>query len=142
MLAAIPRPVDASLVVGTESMPEGGDVDQVGIIGMDPHAGDVLRVGQPQVGPGRTAVGRTVGAVAVGHIAPQTALAHPNVDHVGIGVGDGDCANGGAPEEAIRDIAPGGPAVVGFPDAPAARSEVEDPPAAGCPATAIPRPPR
>src|SRR5205823_9632277 len=90
-------------------------------------ASNVARVGEAEVAPGAPAVVRAVDAVARGDVAPDRRLAGPGVDHVRIGLGDGDGADGGDPEGAVRDVLPVGAAARRLPDAPGAGAVVERP---------------
>src|SRR5690606_2693195 len=67
-LAAVDRLEDAALLVRPEGMPERRDVDDVRVLGVDAHLGDVAGVGQAHVPPGAPAVGGLVHAVAVRHV--------------------------------------------------------------------------
>src|SRR5579884_2058562 len=100
-------------------------VDQVGIMGMDAHLGDVAGILQTEVYPGFARIGRFVDAIAMRDVAANSCLAHASVDDVGIGGGDGYCADGGAFEEAIGDVFPDQAAIDGFPDAATGRAEIK-----------------
>src|SRR5215218_5287159 len=94
--------VDAAFFVRTVGVTERGDVDDIGIGRVDAHLGDVAGFGQPEMRPGIAGVGRFVDAVAVGNVTANRCLTHSGVDHVRIGVGDGQRADRGALEEAVR----------------------------------------
>ena len=71
-------------------MAERGDVHDIGVDGMNPDPGNDLRVGQAHMDPGVTGVGRLVHPVALHDVPAQRDLAHADVDHVRIGLGDSD----------------------------------------------------
>ena len=87
-LAAISGTEHATLVVGSVRVAERGDVDEVGIVGVHADFRDVAGIRQTEVVPAFAGVGRAVHAVAVGHIAANTAFAHANVNDIRIGGGD------------------------------------------------------
>ncbi len=123
--AAVGGAIDAALGVGAPHVAQGGDVDEVGVGGVDADAGDLLGGGEAPVRPGAAGVGRAVDAVAGGDVAADGRLAHAGVDDVGVGAGDGDGAHGAGLEEAVGDRVPGGAAVGGLPHAAAGAAEVE-----------------
>src|SRR5581483_110106 len=123
--AAVARAVDAALRVGAVRVPERRDVDGVRVAGMHADLADVARALEPQVRPGRARVGRAVHPVAVRHVAADAALAHPDVDHVRVALGDRDRADRRALEEPVRDVLPVVAAVAGLPHATAGRAEIE-----------------
>ena len=59
---------DAALGVGAPGVAQGGDVDQVGVLGVDTDPGDVPGVLQADIRPRAAGVGGAVDAVAVGDI--------------------------------------------------------------------------
>ncbi len=122
-LAAVFRAEDAAFLVGAVGVAERGDVDDVGIRRMNANAGDGLRVAEPDVLPGLAGVDGFVDAVALHDIAAELGLAHADVDHVGIGGGDRDGADGRALELAIGDGPPGEAAVGGLPKSAAGCAE-------------------
>ena len=125
-LAAVGGTEDAALFIGAGHVAERGDVDDVGILRMDADAADLLGVGESDVFPGAAGVGRFVDTVAVRGIAADAAFAHAGVDHVGIGIGYGDCADRAGLELAVGDGIPIGAAVGGFEDAAAGGAEIID----------------
>src|SRR5215211_6359707 len=124
-LAAIGRAEDAALGVRPPDVPERRDVDEVGVLRVDADAGDVAGVGEAAVRPGLAAIGGLVDTVAVRDVAANRRLAHPDVDHIRVALGDGNRAHGGRLEEAVGDVIPGGAAVGRLPDATGAGPEVE-----------------
>ncbi len=105
-LAAVQRAVEAALGVRAVGVPEGGDVDAVGIARVNAHLADVARLLQPEVLPGLAGVGAAVDAVAVADVATDRGLAHPDVDDVRVRLGDGDPTDRGALEVAVGDVLP------------------------------------
>ena len=105
-------------------MPENGGVDHVRILRMDADARNMAPLFEPNVRPGLTRVGGFPHAVAVRHVAADGFFAGADVDHVRVGVADGDGADRAA-EEAVGNVLPGGAAVGRAPDAAAGRAEVE-----------------
>src|SRR5271166_894138 len=92
---------------------------------MDANPPDVPGRTQPGVRPGTPGISRFVDAVAIGDVEADRGLAGTSVDHIMIGAGHGDRADGGATEEAIGNAAPIEAAIGGLPDAASARAEVE-----------------
>ncbi len=125
-LAAIGGAKNTTLLAGSEGVTEGRDVDDIRVAWMDPDPGDMPRILEPQMRPGLAGVGRPVHAVAVADVQPDAGLAHPGVDHVRVRGGDLDGAYRGGLEEAVGDVLPVGPGVVGLPDPTGACPEVED----------------
>ncbi len=116
---------DAALRVASPGVAERRDVDDVGVAGVDDDVGDVAGVGEADVGPGAAAVGRLVDAVAVRDVRADRRLAGAGVDHVRGGLGDGERADRGGAEEAVRDVLPESAAAGRLPDAAGAGAEVE-----------------
>src|SRR5690606_37497364 len=85
---------------------------------------DRHRLLEAHVRPGAAAVGGLVDAVALDDVAAQLRLAHADVHDIGVRLGNGDGADRGGLEEAIRYRAPVDAAVGGLPDATADRAEV------------------
>ena len=81
-LAAVGGAIDAALRVGGEGIAQGGDVDDVGIRGMDADGGDLADVAQADEGPGLAGVGGLVDAAADGDVAADFGGAGAGVDHV------------------------------------------------------------
>src|SRR5260370_1325308 len=114
--AAIARAKDAALAVFAVGVAESGDKGNIGIGRMDDDLADVARVLQPDVVPGLAAVVRTIDAIAEGDVAANASLAGADVNHIRIGVGDRDAANGGG-GLLIEERIPGNATVRGFPNA-------------------------
>src|SRR2546422_10960557 len=91
--AAIARAEDAALRVGAVGMAEGSDEGDIRIRGMDDDGADVAGVLQADVVPSLAAVVRTIDAIAEGDVAADASFARTNVNHVGIGIGDGNGTN-------------------------------------------------
>ena len=125
-LAAVFGPVDAAGDAGSEGVSEGGHVDEVGVGGVHPNAGDMAGVPQAKMRPGLPAVVGAVDTVAVTGVAAYAGLSHAGVDHVGVGLCGGDCSDGCGVEEAVGNVLPVGTAVGGLPNAAGAGAEVED----------------
>ena len=123
--AAVFAAVDAAVFGGAVWGTLGGDVDEVGVGGMDADACNGTGFGEAEVFPGAAGVGGFIDAIAVGGgDAADGVLAHADVDDVGVGRGDGDSADGRGFDEAIGDVAPGFAGVVRFVDASASGAEV------------------
>ena len=122
--AAIGGAVDAALVVGSAEMAERGDVDDVGIAGMDDNATDVVGVRETHVLPCFAAIDGFVDAVAIGSIAAHAGFAHAGVDDVGVGFGDRDRAHRAGVELAVGDGQPGCSGIGGLPNTAAGGAEV------------------
>jgi hypothetical protein len=58
-------------------------------------------------------------------VAANGGFTHADVDHIGVGGGDGDTADRGALEEAIGDVFPEETAVRSLPDAATCGAEIE-----------------
>ena len=114
----------AALGIAPVGMAQGGDIDDIGVGGMNADARNGLRVGEAGVFPGAAGVGGLVDAIALHDVAAQFGFAHPDVDRIGIGLGDRDGADGGAMDLAIGDRAPGGAAVGSLPEAAPGGAEV------------------
>src|SRR5579859_2779239 len=82
-LAAIARAEDAAFGVGTISMPERRDVNDVWVRGMNNDVADVARVFEADVRPSLSSVSRFVDAVAERNIAADARLARAGINHVG-----------------------------------------------------------
>jgi hypothetical protein len=61
-LAAVGRAEDAPLLVGSEDVTQRRHVDQVGVLRVDPDAGDLTRIVETHMGPVLAGVGGTVEA--------------------------------------------------------------------------------
>src|SRR5262245_34446124 len=96
IFAAIRRAKYPTLIVGSIGMTQRRHIDQIGIGGMNTYAGDMTCVLQTQVRPGFPCIGRLIDTIAVGDVAPDAAFSHPDVDDVGVGVGDSDSADSGS----------------------------------------------
>ena len=125
-VAAVLRPEHPALLVGTECVAEGGHVHEIGVRGMDSDPRDVPRVLQAHVLPRLPSVGGPVHAVAVGHVAADAGLAGTGVDHVGVGLANGQRAHRRGVEIVVADGLPVGAAVGRLPDAAPDGAEVED----------------
>ncbi len=96
-------------------MSEGGDVDDVGVRGMDADAGHRLGIAKSHVTPGLAAVGRFVDAVPLGDAAAKLCLAASYIDDIGVGLGHRDGADGGARDLAVGHGKPGVSSIGRFP---------------------------
>jgi hypothetical protein len=122
--AAILGAEHAAVGIPAVGMAEGGDVDDIGIGGMDADARDSLRVGEANVLPGAAGVGGFIDAIALHDVAAKLGLPHADVDGIGAGSRDRDSPDGRTVELAIGDRAPGGAAVGGLPKAAPRGAEV------------------
>ena len=83
-LAAIGRPIDATLFVGTEQMSEGRGESYIRVSRMNDHGADLAFL-LPNMLPGLGGIGGFVDAVARGYIAARICLAGPRIDDIRIG---------------------------------------------------------
>ncbi len=116
---------DAALHVLTEGVTERGDPDHIRVRGVDADLADVAGVPEANVGPGTTGVGAPVDPVAVGDVDADRGLARAGVEHVRVGRGDGERADGRRGEEAVGDAPPVDAGVGRLPDTPGHPAEVE-----------------
>ena len=123
-LTAIACAEDAALGIGAVSVAEGCDEGDIGIRGMNDDLAYVTRVFQTDVSPGFAGVVRTIDAIAEGDVAANAGFAAASINHVGIGIGDGDAADRGGGGLLIEERIPGIAAVGGFPDAAGDRAEI------------------
>ena len=124
-IAAVLRPEHPALLVRPERVPESSDVDQVRVRRMDSDPRDVPRVLQTHVLPRLARVRGPVHAVAVGNIAADAGLARARVDHVGIGLANGQGAHRRGVEIVVADRLPVRAAVRRLPHAAPDGPEVE-----------------
>jgi hypothetical protein len=68
-------------------MTKGGNIDDIGIVGMDADTGNGLGVFQADVFPGFAAVNRFIYAVALHDISAELRLPRADIYDVGIGCG-------------------------------------------------------
>ncbi len=93
VLPAVGRLEDAALGVRREQVPHHGDVDDIGVLGMDEDPGDMVRVAEAHVRPGLAGVDGLPDAVAGARAAGAIGLARSDPDDLGIGRGHGDVAD-------------------------------------------------
>ena len=123
-LAAVAALVEAALLAWPAVLAEAGDEDDVVIGGMNADPRDRVRVAEAELRPGLSGVGGLVDAVAGHDVAADARLAHADVDHVGVRLGDGDGADRRTADLAVGDRRPGVARVDGLPQAAAHRAEV------------------
>ena len=123
-VATVGRLEDAALLAGDPVLPERRDVDNGWIGRVDADRGDAVRLGEPDVLPGRARVAAAVDAVARKDIAANARLAHPDEDEVGVGFGHRDRADRGGVDLEIGDGEPVFAAVGRLPEAAAGGAEV------------------
>ena len=70
-LAAVRRAKDPALIVWSIGMAQRRHIDQIGILGVNAHAGDIACLCKPQMHPGLPRIGRLIDAIAVGDVAPN-----------------------------------------------------------------------
>src|SRR5260221_4699180 len=124
-LAAIARAVDAAGLVGAVGVAKRGNIYHIRILWVGAYLGDIARVLQAEMRPGLAGVGGFVDAVTMRDIATNRGLSHAGVDHIGVRGRDGQRADRGALEEAVRDVLPVDAAVGRLPDATPGGAEVE-----------------
>src|SRR6185503_17813482 len=104
---------------------ERGNVNEIGILRMNANARDLTRVFETDPFPRFSAIGRLVNAIAVRHVAANRRLAHTDIDHVRIRIGNGDRADrAGAEHGVITDGFPVDAAVRRFPHTATGRAVV------------------
>ncbi len=123
-LAAILRAIDTALRVRPPGVAEGRDIDDVRVLRMDADFADMAGRGEAHIAPRLAAVGGLIDAIPMRDITANRRLAHPRIDDVRVGLGDGNRADRRRGEEAVRDVAPGRAAVIRLPDAARARAVV------------------
>ncbi len=124
-LAAVPRAEDAAVVVGPPEMALGGDIDDVGIDGVDGDPADEAGVGEAHVLPGPAGVLGFVNAVAGGHGIARGRLAGAHPDDVGMALRHGH----GADRDRLLQVErrrPGDAGIHGLPQAARAYGRVDD----------------
>src|SRR5258708_19587796 len=92
---------------------------------MDDDGADVAGVLQADVAPGLAGVAGTIDAIAERDVAADAGFAAADINHIGIGFGDGDGADGRGGllfEEGIPGVA----RVGGFPTPPTAPAKIEN----------------
>jgi hypothetical protein len=127
-LATVERTVDAALGVRFVDVAESGDVDAVGVGGIDGDLADLTGFGEADVMPGLAGVSGFEDTDAVGVLAADVGLAGADVDDVRIRGCDGDRsdrADGDAGERIVGDGEPGAACVFGLPETTADRAHVE-----------------
>ena len=128
--AAVGRLEDAAVLVGRPLVAGGGDVDDVGVGGMDDDAGDGGCGLEPHVFPRLAGVGRLEDAQPGHGAAEDVGFARAGPDDVGIGHGDGQVTDGHG-RLIVEDRLPGRAGVHGLEDAARGRAGIEDRAAAG-----------
>ncbi len=94
--SAVVRPKDAALGIGRPDVAERGNVDAVGVRGVDHDVGDLTRGAESEEAPRLAAVGRLPHPVAVRDVAANRILAAAHIHDVRRGRRDGDRADGAA----------------------------------------------
>jgi len=105
-------------------MTEGGNIDDIGIVGMDADTGNGLGVLQAHVFPGFAAVDGSINAVTLHDISAELGLSRADIYDVGIGCGDRDCAYRRAGNLSVSNRFPGQSAIRGFPQSAAYGAEI------------------
>ena len=123
--AAIGGAVDAALFVCEEWIAQGGDINDVRILGVNADGGDLAHVAQSDKLPGFARVGRLVHAAPDGHIAANFGRAGAGIHDVRVGLRDLNGAHGSDGDLAIRHIDPGVTGIGSLPDAAAGRTHIE-----------------
>ena len=116
-LTTVAAPIDTALFARPPDLSLHSDVNQIGVVRMDNHTGNLPGLGQPDMGPGLTGIGGLVHAITMtGGYAPDGRLARANVDNILVGLSHCYGTDGPDVKKAIRDIVPGNTRVLGFPD--------------------------
>src|SRR5215469_5756817 len=106
-------------------MPFGRDKHTIGILRVDDDRGNLLRIAEPKVRPGLPCVRRFVYAVANGKIGTLQSLPASDVNNVGIGWSESQCAHR-ARRLIVKDRVPRIAEIAGLPDASIHRSHIEN----------------
>ena len=115
--AAVLRAVDAAVGGRLPAVALRRDVEHIRIRRMHAHGRDLPGGAQPDVAPGAPLIGAPVHAVTVARRLPADGLfSGTDVDHIRIRRCDGDRADGSGAEEAVGQIPPVEPRVVGAPE--------------------------
>src|SRR5580704_4508745 len=122
-LAAIVGAEDAALGVRPEGMPEGRNIDDVRIRGIDDDPANRSRIAQADVLPGLAPIERFVDSVTMRDVATNTSFASPDINNIGIGGRNGEAADRRY-VLLVEDGSPSHGAVGRFPDASAGRAEI------------------
>src|SRR5437868_742473 len=121
--ATIGALVYAALGARSEDVTLCADINNVWVGGIDAHSGDLPGIREADGRPRLAAIARAPHAISVRHIAANRILAGTDVDDVGVGFADSDCADGAA-EILVGDRRPGHAAVRGLKDTSAGSSKV------------------
>src|SRR6516162_1921743 len=123
--ATVARSEDPALIVGAEYVAKCGDIDEIGVQGMDADAADEPGFTEAQMAPGPAGIRRFVNAVAVGYVEPYLGLPGADIDHVGVRGRHGERTDRGGAEKAVAHATPIDPAIHRLPHASGAGSEIE-----------------
>ena len=127
-VAAILAAVHATLFAGPPDLSLDGNVHEIGVFGMDDNPGDLPRLRQADVLPGRTGIGRFVHAVAVtGRDTTDRRLARADVNDVDVGLGHGDRTDRADVEVVVGYVLPGNAGIFRLPDSTARGAHVIEP---------------
>ena len=122
--AAILGAENAAFFVGPKEVTERGDINEVGIFRMCPHAGNVAGITKADVFPGFAGIGRLPHAVAMGNVAAHGFFAGADINHVVVPGSHLDSADRAA-EKPIRNRSPTSAGVFGLPNAAAGSAKIE-----------------
>ena len=90
-------------------------VDQIGVLRVDPDAGDLTRIVETHMGPALAGVGGTVDADSRRDVPPGAGRARTYEDYVGIRFGDGDGTHRRGGKMLVGDVLPAHAGVGGLP---------------------------
>ena len=121
--AAVGGAIHAAFLVRTEHVTQRAHKDDVGVVGIDAHARDVLRLLETHVRPRLTGIGALPHTVAVRHVAANRRFTTAHPHDIGIAVLHRNRADGAA-EVLVGYRTHGLAAVGGFPDAAAGSAHV------------------
>ena len=114
----------SALRVGSVGVAQGGDEQHLGVARVHQYAGDLARVGKPDGGPVRAAVGGAEHAHALRDVRAHVGFARAHVERGRRGRGDGYGADG-AHGRRVEDRVPGAAGVARLPHPAVDRAEVE-----------------
>ncbi len=123
-LSAVAGAEDSTLRIRSVWMPEGSDVDEIRIVGMDENLPDLLRVREADVRPRFPAVEGLVHAVALRDVGAHVGFTAAGVDDLRIRARDCQCSDR-SDRLRVENRLPGAAGVVRFPNAAVHAAEIK-----------------
>ena len=106
-------------------MAQSRNEDNVGVVGVNADAPNVMGVAQTGIVPGLAAVAGLINAVTVRNVQTDGRFAGAGVDHIGVGRGYRQRADGRTGEKTVGDVLPIDAAVNRFPNAAGASAKIK-----------------